>query len=91
MGKSGIGRELGRHGLAEYRETKHVYENLRPAAVRVIRRSTALAAVESRSRPGSTGFAEQRAYRAGAQQDGEPEAADGMTATCQPTMRNCQG
>ncbi|MBA0054247.1 aldehyde dehydrogenase family protein [Streptomyces sp. AJS327] len=34
FGKSGIGRELGPHGLAEYRETKHVYENLRPAPVR---------------------------------------------------------
>lgn len=34
IGKSGVGRELGPHGLAEYRETKHVYENLRPAPVR---------------------------------------------------------
>ena len=34
MGKSGIGRELGPHGLDEYRETKHIYENLRPAPVR---------------------------------------------------------
>ncbi|NJQ05071.1 aldehyde dehydrogenase family protein [Streptomyces lonarensis] len=33
-GRSGTGRELGSAGLAEYRETKHVYENLRPAAVR---------------------------------------------------------
>ncbi|MBD0861701.1 aldehyde dehydrogenase family protein [Gordonia sp. zg691] len=29
-GQSGFGRELGPSGLAEYRETKHVYENLRP-------------------------------------------------------------
>ncbi|QPP06911.1 aldehyde dehydrogenase family protein [Streptomyces bathyalis] len=34
FGKSGVGRELGPHGLAEYRETKHVYENLRPEPVR---------------------------------------------------------
>ncbi|SCK28003.1 aldehyde dehydrogenase family protein [Streptomyces sp. WMMB 322] len=34
FGKSGVGRELGPHGLAEYRETKHVYENLRPRPVR---------------------------------------------------------
>ncbi|WP_345749527.1 aldehyde dehydrogenase family protein [Streptomyces sp. ODS28] len=34
FGKSGVGRELGPAGLEEYRETKHVYENLRPAAVR---------------------------------------------------------
>ena len=34
FGKSGVGRELGPHGLAEYRETKHVYENLRPKPVR---------------------------------------------------------
>ncbi|OEV03569.1 aldehyde dehydrogenase family protein [Streptomyces oceani] len=34
FGKSGVGRELGPHGLAEYRETKHVYENLRPSPVR---------------------------------------------------------
>ncbi|MEE1927960.1 aldehyde dehydrogenase family protein [Streptomyces sp. TRM 70351] len=33
-GKSGTGRELGPAGLAEYRETKHIYENLRPAPVR---------------------------------------------------------
>ncbi|NJQ14143.1 aldehyde dehydrogenase family protein [Streptomyces bohaiensis] len=33
-GRSGTGRELGSAGLAEYRETKHVYENLRPAPVR---------------------------------------------------------
>ncbi|MDT0380485.1 aldehyde dehydrogenase family protein [Streptomyces sp. DSM 42041] len=34
FGKSGTGRELGPHGLAEYQETKHVYENLRPEPVR---------------------------------------------------------
>ncbi|MBB0245745.1 aldehyde dehydrogenase family protein [Streptomyces alkaliphilus] len=34
FGRSGVGRELGLSGLAEYRETKHVYENLRPAPVR---------------------------------------------------------
>ncbi|MGH3509787.1 MAG: aldehyde dehydrogenase family protein [Nocardioidaceae bacterium] len=28
--QSGIGRELGEHGLAEYRETKHVWHNVRP-------------------------------------------------------------
>jgi betaine-aldehyde dehydrogenase len=30
--RSGIGRELGPSGLAEYREAKHVYENTAPAA-----------------------------------------------------------
>ncbi len=30
--QSGFGRELGLHGLAEYRETKHVWRNLAPAA-----------------------------------------------------------
>ncbi|MCI0386439.1 aldehyde dehydrogenase family protein [Streptomyces sp. CNQ085] len=34
FGRSGVGRELGPSGLDEYRETKHVYENLRPAPVR---------------------------------------------------------
>ncbi|MFG2869806.1 aldehyde dehydrogenase family protein [Streptomyces sp. NPDC048338] len=34
FGKSGIGRELGPAGLAEYRETKHVYQNLAPRPVR---------------------------------------------------------
>ncbi len=29
--QSGIGRELGEHGLAEYRETKHVWHNIRPS------------------------------------------------------------
>jgi betaine-aldehyde dehydrogenase len=33
-GRSGTGRELGPAGLAEYRETKHVYENLAPRPVR---------------------------------------------------------
>jgi betaine-aldehyde dehydrogenase len=28
--QSGFGRELGEHGLAEYRETKHVWHNIRP-------------------------------------------------------------
>lgn len=28
---SGVGRELGRMGLAEYQEAKHIYHNLRPA------------------------------------------------------------
>ncbi|MHC0430291.1 aldehyde dehydrogenase family protein [Streptomyces sp. O3] len=28
--RSGIGRELGREGLAEYREAKHIYENTAP-------------------------------------------------------------
>nr|WP_307114910.1 aldehyde dehydrogenase family protein [Sinomonas atrocyanea] len=31
FGKSGIGRELGRAGLDEYREAKHVWQNLSPA------------------------------------------------------------
>ena len=31
FGESGIGRELGRAGLDEYREAKHLYWNLRPA------------------------------------------------------------
>ena len=34
FGRSGVGRELGPAGLAEYRESKHVYENLRPVPVR---------------------------------------------------------
>ncbi|WP_157859309.1 aldehyde dehydrogenase family protein, partial [Streptomyces pathocidini] len=34
FGKSGIGRELGPSGLAEYREPKHVYQNLDPRPVR---------------------------------------------------------
>jgi betaine-aldehyde dehydrogenase len=29
--QSGIGRELGNAGLEEYRETKHVWHNIRPA------------------------------------------------------------
>ena len=29
--QSGIGRELGRAGLEEYRETKHVWHNINPA------------------------------------------------------------
>ncbi|MBV2355798.1 aldehyde dehydrogenase family protein [Streptomyces sp. J2-1] len=33
-GHSGTGRELGPTGLAEYRETKHVYQNLAPKPVR---------------------------------------------------------
>ncbi|MEZ7007044.1 aldehyde dehydrogenase family protein [Streptomyces sp. AD55] len=33
-GRSGTGRELGPAGLAEYRETKHVYQNLAPRPVR---------------------------------------------------------
>lgn len=31
FGRSGTGRELGPSGLAEYREIRHVYQNLRPA------------------------------------------------------------
>lgn len=31
MKQSGIGRELGRAGLEEYRETKHIWHNTRPA------------------------------------------------------------
>ncbi|MFF7728375.1 aldehyde dehydrogenase family protein [Streptomyces sp. NPDC008001] len=34
FGKSGTGRELGPTGLAEYREAKHVYQNLAPEPVR---------------------------------------------------------
>ena len=31
MKQSGIGRELGLHGLGEYQETKHIYHNTAPA------------------------------------------------------------
>ncbi|WP_413250065.1 aldehyde dehydrogenase family protein [Sinomonas flava] len=31
FGKSGIGRELGRAGLDEYREAKHIWQNIAPA------------------------------------------------------------
>lgn len=31
FGHSGVGRELGRAGLAEYQEAKHVWTNIRPA------------------------------------------------------------
>ena len=31
FGHSGFGRELGRAGLAEYQETKHIWTNTRPA------------------------------------------------------------
>ncbi|MFF2653186.1 aldehyde dehydrogenase family protein [Streptomyces sp. NPDC058045] len=34
FGKSGTGRELGPAGLAAYRETKHIYQNLSPRPVR---------------------------------------------------------
>ncbi|MDG4862916.1 aldehyde dehydrogenase family protein [Streptomyces sp. T-3] len=34
FGKSGVGRELGPTGLAEYRESKHIYQNLDPKPVR---------------------------------------------------------
>jgi len=32
--QSGVGRELGRAGLDEYRETKHIWQNVRPAPQR---------------------------------------------------------
>ncbi|MFD4367788.1 aldehyde dehydrogenase family protein [Rhodococcus sp. NPDC058521] len=31
MGQSGVGRELGPTGLDEYRESKHIYQNIAPA------------------------------------------------------------
>ena len=31
FGKSGVGRELGRSGLDEYREAKHIWQNIAPA------------------------------------------------------------
>jgi betaine-aldehyde dehydrogenase len=31
FGKSGVGRELGRAGLDEYREAKHIWQNIQPA------------------------------------------------------------
>jgi betaine-aldehyde dehydrogenase len=35
--QSGIGRELGMAGLEEYRETKHIWHNVRPAPQRWFR------------------------------------------------------
>lgn len=32
--QSGVGRELGQAGLAEYRETKHIWQNIRPSVQR---------------------------------------------------------
>jgi betaine-aldehyde dehydrogenase len=32
--RSGLGRELGQAGLAEYRETKHIWQNIRPSVQR---------------------------------------------------------
>ncbi len=37
FGKSGIGRELGPSGLNEYREAKHIYQNLKPEPMRWFR------------------------------------------------------
>ncbi|TCP53570.1 betaine-aldehyde dehydrogenase [Tamaricihabitans halophyticus] len=37
FGKSGIGRELGKAGLDEYREAKHIYHNIRPEPMRWFR------------------------------------------------------
>lgn len=34
FGRSGVGRELGPSGLAEYQELKHVWQNLRPTPAR---------------------------------------------------------
>lgn len=34
LGKSGIGRELGKAGLDEYREAKHIYQNTNPVPMR---------------------------------------------------------
>ena len=39
--QSGIGRELGAAGLDEYRETKHVWHNIRPAEQTLVRLMTA--------------------------------------------------
>ena len=36
--QSGIGRELGSAGLEEYRETKHIWHNIAPAASALVRR-----------------------------------------------------
>ena len=44
--QSGIGRELGQAGLDEYRETKHIWHNIRPD------RRSAGSAAEDRSRHG---------------------------------------
>ena len=38
--QSGVGRELGPAGLAEYRETKHIWQNVRPGAAMVQRMSS---------------------------------------------------
>ena len=37
FGHSGVGRELGPSGLDEYREPKHIYQNIRPAPMRWFR------------------------------------------------------
>ncbi|CAM03472.1 aldehyde dehydrogenase family protein [Saccharopolyspora erythraea] len=37
FGQSGVGRELGPSGLDEYREAKHIYQNIRPEPMRWFR------------------------------------------------------
>ena len=36
--QSGVGRELGPTGLDEYREIKHIWQNIRPSAAAVVPR-----------------------------------------------------
>jgi betaine-aldehyde dehydrogenase len=48
FGHSGVGRELGRAGLAEYQEAKHIWTNTRPGPTGWFPSST------SRSTPGGS-------------------------------------
>ncbi len=88
FGKSGTGRELGPTGLAEYRESKHIYQNLNPRPSAGSPADACGAGPPFRNRPAPPGCSQHHAHARTLQKEQRPmPPTPRSTAVPTPTPR----